>query len=725
MANTKITTNVIADDAITGAKIADDAINSEHYTDGSIDTAHIADDQVTLAKMAGLARGKIIYGDSSGNPAVLAVGSAGTVLTSDGTDISWAEEVATNYLPLAGGTMTGNIAHAGDFTLDIGGDIILDADGGDIVFKDGGSSIGRFKNNSGNFVIKSEGSDDDLKFLGNDGGSEITALTLDMSDAGSASFNNHITATGNIYTGGNVNLTADDKKIRIGAGEDLILTHDGSNSHITNDYGVLYIDQRVNDGNLVLRCDDMSGGLHDYFYLDGGSGSIKGKAIRDIEWTSTATNSTAGHHIFKSYNTEIMRIDGANNRVGIGTTSPAYGLDVRNTIYSSVAATTKNLTLGDSTNGTTSAISTNNNDLIFYHDGSTESMRIDSTGVGIGTDSPDCDLEVNGATNSEQVIITGGGNSSRGLSISTAANGGQNDAHVIFNAQDTGHADYPTMSFQTGGTERMRLTPDGKLTVGATTANHKIEAHSGAVASKYDGTDHIAIRALSGGQYIQYGSGRALTFMRIDTYPNSGASHTMSLSGSKVRIGASSPSLAGLLSVEGGNAGVPALFVSNTNTDSVGIRSQVNSNGAGNYIYYAVNSGGGVWKIRNDGDHSGTDTSIGSLSDSRLKKDVTDLTYDINKFKQYRPVEFNWKNPSLHKSASGKSRGFLAQEIGAIDTYYVDKYEAQGDDIPLVDEDGMAHGTKFGYKDAMYISVIKQLITRLEAAEAKITALEG
>ena len=83
------------------------------------------------------------------------------------------------------------------------------------------------------------------------------------------------------------------------------------------------------------------------------------------------------------------------------------------------------------------------------------------------------------------------------------------------------------------------------------------------------------------------------------------------------------------------------------------------------------------------------------------------------------------ENPSLHKSASGKSRGFLAQEIGAIDTYYVDKYEAQGDDIPLVDEDGMAHGTKFGYKDAMYISVIKQLITRLEAAEAKITALEG
>ena len=85
-----VVTAEIAADAITGAKIADDAIDSEHYTDGSIDTAHIADNQVTLAKMAGLARGKIIYGDASGDPAALAVGNANEVLTSDGTDISWA-----------------------------------------------------------------------------------------------------------------------------------------------------------------------------------------------------------------------------------------------------------------------------------------------------------------------------------------------------------------------------------------------------------------------------------------------------------------------------------------------------------------------------------------------------------------------------------------------------------------------------------------------------------
>jgi len=54
-----------------------------------VPTASIQDDAITLAKMAGLTRGSVIYGDSSGNPAALAVGGANTVLQSDGTDASY------------------------------------------------------------------------------------------------------------------------------------------------------------------------------------------------------------------------------------------------------------------------------------------------------------------------------------------------------------------------------------------------------------------------------------------------------------------------------------------------------------------------------------------------------------------------------------------------------------------------------------------------------------
>ena len=94
MALTQVKAAGVSADAIDETKIADDGIDSEHYNDGSIDEAHIANNAVSLAKMAGLARGKIIYGDSSGDPAVLTIGGSGTVLKSDGTDVSWGDAAA-------------------------------------------------------------------------------------------------------------------------------------------------------------------------------------------------------------------------------------------------------------------------------------------------------------------------------------------------------------------------------------------------------------------------------------------------------------------------------------------------------------------------------------------------------------------------------------------------------------------------------------------------------
>jgi len=85
--------------------------------------------------------------------------------------------------------------HSGsDMLLDSGGDIILDADGADVIFKDAGTEVGRFTNSSTDFVMQSATSDKDIIFKGNDGGSTITALTLDMSAAGAATFNNDVTA---------------------------------------------------------------------------------------------------------------------------------------------------------------------------------------------------------------------------------------------------------------------------------------------------------------------------------------------------------------------------------------------------------------------------------------------------------------------------------------------------------------------------------------------------
>jgi hypothetical protein len=81
---------------------------------------------------------------------------------------------------------------SGDFTIDAADDIRLDAGGGDVVLKDDGTEFGRLTNSSTDFVISASTQDKDILFKGDDGGSAITALTLDMSDGGWATFNSGI-----------------------------------------------------------------------------------------------------------------------------------------------------------------------------------------------------------------------------------------------------------------------------------------------------------------------------------------------------------------------------------------------------------------------------------------------------------------------------------------------------------------------------------------------------
>ena len=77
-------------------------------------------------------------------------------------------------------------------TIDSSTDVIIDAGGADIILKDDGTEFGRFTNNSTDFEIKVSTQDKDIKFIGDYGGSPITALSLDMSAAGDATFNNQV-----------------------------------------------------------------------------------------------------------------------------------------------------------------------------------------------------------------------------------------------------------------------------------------------------------------------------------------------------------------------------------------------------------------------------------------------------------------------------------------------------------------------------------------------------
>jgi len=335
----------IDDASITATELAADSVDSSELVDGSIDTSHIADNQVTLAKMAGLARGKIIYGDASGDPAALTVGSNGQVLTSDGTDISWGSDakltteevqdiagamfssntetgITATYqdgdgtIDLAVGSITSamitdgtiatadiaddavtsdkldtniaiggtlgvtgaitgtlgtaaqtnitslgtltaltvdditingsTISDAGDLTLDVAGRINLDADtDGDVRFKDGGTQYGQIFHTGSDMYIRSCIDDEDMVFQGYDNGSTITALTLDMSDAGTATFNHDVVVSGNLNFGNPLTLQA--------SGNDAVVTNTTGNMYLQTDSTLRIADVGNNETHAIFN----------------------------------------------------------------------------------------------------------------------------------------------------------------------------------------------------------------------------------------------------------------------------------------------------------------------------------------------------------------------------------------------------------------------------------------------------------------------------------------
>ena len=149
------------------------------------------------------------------------------------------------------------------------------------------------------------------------------------------------------------------------------------------------------------------------------------------------------------------------------------------------------------------------------------------------------------------------------------------------------------------------------------------------------------------------------------------------------------------------------------------------------------------FKIANDGTLTGTDTSIGSISDERLKENITDYTYDLETFKKFKPKTFDWKNPGQHGNKSNV-RGFVAQDLLLVDPYWcsttdvdeeINKPESVNPDIALVNEAlniggvavdaGNQYTSHLGKKDSMYVSVINQLIAKIETLETKVEALES
>ena len=177
--------------------------------DNTITTVKIVNDAVTADKIVdNIALPGNITTTGTLTPTGVLTANAGVVvdnITIDGTEIDLS---------------------SGDLIIDVAGDITLDAGGAEINFKDDTVLFGQFQKFSDNFNIKSTISDGDLVFQGNDGGSAINALILDMSDAGKATFNSGIVSTGALIRAAASGATAD-------AGADDLVVENSSNAGIS------------------------------------------------------------------------------------------------------------------------------------------------------------------------------------------------------------------------------------------------------------------------------------------------------------------------------------------------------------------------------------------------------------------------------------------------------------------------------------------------------------
>ena len=244
----------------------------------------------------------------------------------DGTPIgaASASTVVATSMSVDNITIDGNEidVSSGDLTLDVAGDIILDADGGDVEIKDGGNTRGKLICETDGFTIRSMLNDGDLRIKGVDGGAEITALTLDMSASGRATFNNNVVVT-------------DNNSLVAGSGDDLQITYDGSNGEIDVSSGNLTVDV---SGEIILDSDAEAirlrhnGGDIGMFQLTGNNLIIrsmvsdedmifKGNDGGSVIDALTLDMSDAGH---AKFNSSVSLEDNAKLNIGTGADLQIY-----------------------------------------------------------------------------------------------------------------------------------------------------------------------------------------------------------------------------------------------------------------------------------------------------------------------------------------------------------------------------------------------------------------
>jgi len=415
------------------------------------------------------------------------------------------------------------------------------------------------------------------------------------------------------------------------------------------------------------------------------SGSLRDLATINGIYTNATNRSSA--LTFKTREnlgalTERMRISSSGN-VGIGTSSPARKLQVEsdNNRVVSVKYTDGQyafVTFSDNTttDDGTVRVGADGNDLLSFAGGS-ERMRIDSSGnVGIGTSSPANKLDVNISTNArgyfaDNIGEVGSGN----FALQVINSAGSALKPLGFRAED--------IRFATGSSERMRIDSSGNVGIGTSSPSRQLHIND---------TSEANIRLQGGSDYAELrikDSDNALTFhyggaerMRIDS---SGATS----------IGTTTSS--GQLTVKATADRAAGSFIVNANGDSAISIKNSSSTTVGTIVA------------------SASATAYNTSSDYRLKTDAQPMTGASTRVQALNPVNFEW-------IADGtRVDGFLAHEAQAVVP------EAVTGTKDAVDADGNPEyqGIDQSKLVPLLTAALQEALTKIDALETRITALEG
>ena len=408
------------------------------------------------------------------------------------------------------------------------------------------------------------------------------------------------------------------------------------------------------------------------------------------------TSATIGGEL--TVDTNTLKVDSTNNRVGIGDATPDSTLHISGTdpVIQFTDTNTGADAFLDANSGTgsfTIAVDENNeiisSKLNIRVDG-TAIMTVDNSTVGIGVTNADAMLHMKSSSNPKIL-----------MSDVTTANSAELEC-------DGGALTINSVSatkFEIGGSEISRITAAG-LGIGTTSPSGLIHVQA---VSGTDATLYLQTSATTDDSVIHFGDNGNASAGKI-LYDHDDNAMTFVRNGEAMRINSVNSIFIGRTT---GNPSTSAFGIKLEQAGRIIFSRDIN--GSGTVQSTAGNAGS--FRIMGDGDAQNTNNSYSAISDESLKENIVDATSQWNDIKAVKVRKFSFKSDN---KSSPTHIGVIAQELEASGMNGLVK-EVEAD----VDSEDMVKSVKYSVLYMKAVKALQEAMARIETLETKVAALEA